>query len=114
MSFAKIEQILQALSFSGAASNSKLRSRNWSTSACRRSASYAFCATIPAPIKYVESKLPAGLRLITPAKWGDFHPILLVFSRSRQRNVRPGFLPLGINYHEFLECIPNVERCAIH
>ncbi len=72
----------------------------------------AFCATIPAPIKYVESKLPAGLRLITPAKWGDFHPILLVF--SRQRNVRPGFLPLGINYHEFLECIPNVERCDLY
>jgi uncharacterized protein with NAD-binding domain and iron-sulfur cluster len=73
----------------------------------------AYCATIPALIKYVKSKLPDGLRLVPPAKWGDFHPIILVF--SRQRHVRPGFLLLGgINYHEFLELIPNVERCDLY
>ena len=70
----------------------------------------AYCATIPASIKFVQSKLPDGLRLIPPSKWGKWHPIVLLF--GRQRHVRPGFLPLGgINYHEFLECIPNVVRC---
>ena len=30
---------------------------------------------------------------------------------SRQRNVRPGFLPFGgPNYHEFIEIVPDVER----
>ena len=73
----------------------------------------AYCATIPASIPFVQSKLPDGLRLIPPAKWTGWHPIVLVF--SRQRHVRPGFLPLGgINYHEFLELIPNVARCDPH
>ncbi len=70
----------------------------------------AYCATIAGSIEFVQSKLPDGLRLIPPSKWGKWHPIVLVF--SRQRNVRPGFLPAGgINYHEFLELIPYVDRC---
>jgi hypothetical protein len=72
----------------------------------------AYCATIPASISFVKRKLPDGLRLVPPAKWGTSHPILLVF--GRQRHVRPGFLPIGIHYHEFLECIPNVERSDIY
>ncbi len=73
----------------------------------------AYCATIPASIAFVQSKLPDGLRLVPPSQWCDWHPIVLVF--SRQRNVRPGFLPLGgLNYHEFIELIPNVERCSLY
>ena len=73
----------------------------------------AYCATIPASIPFVQSKLPDGLRLVSPSKWSDWHPIILVF--SRQRHVRPGFLPLGgLNYYEFLELIPNVERCDLY
>ena len=73
----------------------------------------AYCVTIPATTDFAKSKLPPGLRLVTPAKWGDRHPIMLVF--SRQRNVRPGILPLGgLNYLEFLELIPNVERCETY
>ena len=73
----------------------------------------AYCATIPASINFVQSKLPDGLRLVPPSQWCDWHPIILVF--SRQRHVRPGFLPLGgLNYYEFLELIPNVERCDLY
>ena len=69
----------------------------------------AYCATIAVTVAYAQSKLPAGLRLVTPPHWDKLHPILLIF--SRQRNVRPGFLPFGgLNYHEFIEIIPYVER----
>jgi hypothetical protein len=73
----------------------------------------AYCATIAASIKFAKSKLPDGLRLAPSAKWGDSHPIVLVF--SRQRHVRPGFVPFGgLDYHEFIELIPNVERCDMY
>ena len=73
----------------------------------------AYCATIPASIDFVKSRLPDGLRLVPPSRWCDWHPIVLVF--SRQRNVRPGFLPFGgLNYHEFIELVPNVERCDLY
>jgi hypothetical protein len=73
----------------------------------------AYCATIGVEVDFVKSKLPTGLRLVTPTHWKNDHPIVLAF--SRQRNVRPGFLPLGgLNYHEFLELIPYVERTDIN
>ena len=69
----------------------------------------AYCVTLRLPADEVRKKLPSDLRLITPPKWKDNHPVVLVF--SRQRNVRPGILPFGgLNYHEFLELIPYVDR----
>jgi uncharacterized protein with NAD-binding domain and iron-sulfur cluster len=70
----------------------------------------AYCATIPVPIDEVKKRLAPGLRLIPPAQWTeDFHPVMLVF--SRHRHVRPGFMPAGgINYLEFAELIPYVDR----
>ena len=73
----------------------------------------AYCATIPVSVDFAKAKLPTGLRLVTPPHWTKYHPLVLVF--SRQRNVRPGFVPLGgLNYHEFLELIPYVERSDIN
>jgi hypothetical protein len=70
----------------------------------------AYCATIPVPIDQVKDRLAPGLRLIPPSQWpDDFHPVMLVF--SRHRHVRPGFIPAGgINYLEFVELIPYVDR----
>jgi uncharacterized protein with NAD-binding domain and iron-sulfur cluster len=70
----------------------------------------AYCATIYADNDYVSRMLPPGLHLVpvTDAPQ-DQHPIVLLF--TRQRNVRPGFVPFGgINYHEFIEIIPYVEH----
>lgn len=72
----------------------------------------AFCATIPVSTEYAAGKLPAGLRLVTLKNSKKSHPIILVF--SRQRHVRPGFMPFGgLDYGEFVELIPGVERCDI-
>ena len=69
----------------------------------------AYCATTWADPGQVEAMLPAGLRLVPSREWQGKHPVVLIF--SRQRHVRPGFLPFGgINYHEFVQLIPSVER----
>ena len=69
----------------------------------------AYCATTWADPGQVEAMLPAGLRLVPSRDWQGKHPVVLIL--SRQRHVRPGFLPFGgINYHEFVQLIPSVER----
>jgi uncharacterized protein with NAD-binding domain and iron-sulfur cluster len=73
----------------------------------------AFCATISVTTDFARSKLPPGLRLVTPTDWPSGHPLVLLF--CGQRNVRPGFLPVGgLNYHEFVELIPSVERTDVN
>jgi len=68
----------------------------------------AYCVTVLKPTSYVKQKLPPGLSLVPPAqKLKGEHPVILIF--SRQRHVRPGFMPFGgLNYHEFVELIPSV------
>ena len=68
----------------------------------------AHCAIVLKPASYVSRKLPTGLTLVRPAPTlTDRHPVILIF--SRQRHVRPGFVPFGgISYHEFVELIPSV------
>ena len=69
----------------------------------------AYCATISVPISDVKKRLAPGLHLVPPSQWTDKHPVMLVF--SRHRHVRPGFVPAGgINYLEFVELIPYVDR----
>jgi uncharacterized protein with NAD-binding domain and iron-sulfur cluster len=69
----------------------------------------AYCATTWADPGQVEAMLPAGLRLVPSRDWQGKHPIVLIL--SRQRHVRPGLLPFGgVNYHEFVQLIPSVER----
>jgi hypothetical protein len=70
----------------------------------------AYCATILADKDDVQAMLPPGLSLMsTDLDTADERPIILLF--TRQRHVRPGFVPFGgINYHEFVEIIPNVNR----
>lgn len=73
----------------------------------------AYLVTISVDAEYLRSKLPTGLRLVTPQNWKTMHPLVLVF--SRQRNVRPGFMPIGgLNYHEFVQIIPSVERTDLY
>jgi uncharacterized protein with NAD-binding domain and iron-sulfur cluster len=51
---------------------------------------------------------PHGLAATDPKKKGK-HPIVFLF--CRQRNVRPGFVPLGgLRYQEIIELIPFVKR----
>lgn len=67
----------------------------------------AHCAIVLKPASYVTKKLPTGLTLVRPPELTDKHPVILIF--SKQRNVRPGFVPFGgISYHEFVELIPSV------
>ena len=71
----------------------------------------AYCAIISLPTDLIKAMLPAGLRLVTPKDWSltNYHPFVLTF--CRQRHVRPGFVPFGgVDYHEFVELIPSVER----
>jgi uncharacterized protein with NAD-binding domain and iron-sulfur cluster len=68
----------------------------------------AYCAIASMPFEDVSRKLPPGLHLCRRTR-SDLHPLVLLF--SKQRNVRPGFVPFGgIDYHEFIELIPYVER----
>jgi uncharacterized protein with NAD-binding domain and iron-sulfur cluster len=67
----------------------------------------AYCAILRKPTSYVKTKLPPGLTLVPPTRPEGEHPVILLF--SRQRHVRPGFMPFGgLNYHEFVELIPYV------
>jgi uncharacterized protein with NAD-binding domain and iron-sulfur cluster len=73
----------------------------------------AYCITIRVTTDFAQSKLPPGLRLVAPTGWPSGHPLVLLF--CRQRNVRPGFLPVGgLSYHEFVELIPCVERTDVN
>ena len=68
----------------------------------------AYCVTIWRDPKYVAKLLPPGLHLDPPS---DLRPPSnscgsqpIVFLFSRQRNVRPGFVPFGgMRYHEIIE-----------
>jgi acetoacetate decarboxylase len=65
------------------------------------------CVVRVEPTAEVAQQLPQGLQLATPSQ-SVTHPVVWLF--TRQRNVRPGFMPFGgINYHEFVELIPYVE-----
>ena len=71
----------------------------------------AYCAIISLPTDLIKAMLPAGLRLVAPKDWSltNYHPFVLTF--CGQRHVRPGFVPFGgVDYHEFIELIPSVER----
>jgi uncharacterized protein with NAD-binding domain and iron-sulfur cluster len=68
----------------------------------------AHCAVIDADPAHLKHMLPPGLILVPPRSWKK-HKLIFLF--GRQRNVRPGFVPLGgMNYHEFVELIPYVMR----
>ena len=70
----------------------------------------AYCVTILAVKKDVQAMLPPGLSLMSTDLDTDLErPVVLLF--TRQSHVRPGFVAFGgINYHEFIEIIPNVCR----
>jgi hypothetical protein len=68
----------------------------------------AYCATVLIDAGEVKKMLPGGLHLADPTS-SQTHPIVLLF--THQRNVRPGFVPIGgVSYWEFVEIIPNVQR----
>jgi len=72
----------------------------------------AYCVTTFVSAAYAQARLASGLRLAPSPEWGGFHPLVLVF--SRQRNVRPGFVPFGgLSYHEFAQIIPYVDRSDV-
>jgi uncharacterized protein with NAD-binding domain and iron-sulfur cluster len=69
----------------------------------------AYCVPYLVDADKLKKLLPPGLRLATQSSWSGKHPLVLIF--CRQRHVRPGFVPFGgIDYHEFVELIPSVER----
>ena len=75
-----------------------------------------YCVTIWRDSDEVQKLLPPSLSLDPPhglAHTGPTgkpqHPIVLLF--CRQRNVRPGFVPIGgLRYHEIIELVPYVTR----
>ncbi|GIQ75080.1 FAD-dependent oxidoreductase [Bradyrhizobium sp. RD5-C2] len=74
-----------------------------------------YCITIWRDTKLVQTLLPPNLSLapprgiVTPDPKKDQHPIVFLF--CRQKNVRPGFVPIGgVNYHEIIELVPFVKR----
>jgi uncharacterized protein with NAD-binding domain and iron-sulfur cluster len=78
----------------------------------------AYCVTIWRDPKYVAKLLPPGLFLDPPLDLDPpphsegRQPIVFLF--SRQKNVRPGFVPFGgVGYHEIIELIPFVQRDSI-
>ena len=48
----------------------------------------AYCATIPASIRFVQSKLPDGLRLIPPSKWAEMASDRAAYSAARVMSAR--------------------------
>ncbi|GGC54489.1 NAD(P)-binding protein [Chelatococcus reniformis] len=78
-----------------------------------------YCVTIWRDSDAVQRLLPAGLALDPPLGLGPEassrrrHPIVFLF--SRQKNVRPGFVPIGgMRYHEVIELIPFVKQNSIN
>jgi hypothetical protein len=77
-----------------------------------------YCVTIWRDPKAVAKLLPPGLFLDPPSDLKPpphsegLHPIVFLF--SRQKNVRPGFVPIGgMRYHEIIELIPFVQQDGI-
>jgi uncharacterized protein with NAD-binding domain and iron-sulfur cluster len=77
-----------------------------------------YCVTIWRKPEDVAKLLPPGLFLDPPLDLEPppdsrgLHPIVFLF--SRQKNVRPGFVPFGgVRYHEIIELIPFVQRDSI-
>ena len=89
--------------------------------AAGRGSMEAYCVTIWRDPIDVKKLLPPGLHLAPP---GDLQPPTdeqpdhtqpIVFLFTRQKNVRPGFVPFGgLNYHEIIELIPFVQRDDIN
>lgn len=74
----------------------------------------AYCATVILPSGQVAELLPPGLELMS-TNLDDSGKRPIVFLLTRQRNVRPGFVPFGgIHYYEFIEVIPRVRRRGQH
>jgi uncharacterized protein with NAD-binding domain and iron-sulfur cluster len=73
-----------------------------------------YFTTVTLPGDWVAKLLPPGLELMkTELDDKGYRPI--VFLLTRQRNVRPGFVPFGgIHYQEFIEIIPRVRRKGLH
>jgi uncharacterized protein with NAD-binding domain and iron-sulfur cluster len=71
---------------------------------------YFMAVTVPRT--WVEKLLPPGLELMKTELDDDKKDLRpLVFLLTRQRNVRPGFVPFGgIHYQEFIEIVPRVRR----
>jgi uncharacterized protein with NAD-binding domain and iron-sulfur cluster len=77
-----------------------------------------YCVTIWRDPKAVAKLLPPGLFLDPPSDLKPpphaEGPQPIVFLFSRQKNVRPGFVPFGgMRYHEIIELIPFVQQDSI-
>lgn len=73
-----------------------------------------YCVTIWRNSTDVAKLLPPGLSLDPPTGLGPKHQHPIVFLFSRQKNVRPGFVPFGgMRYHEIIELVPFVHQDGI-
>jgi hypothetical protein len=70
----------------------------------------AYCMTFMVQKQTAQNMLARGLHIVpTDLDKDGLRPIVLLF--TRQRHVRPGFVPFGgINYHELIVMVPFVQR----